>query len=125
MRQIACRTNVYLASCTVAVVLAVVAFATFRTSPPEPAARFRSRKELYNALIGKTAQEVREMLGEPDNPKAYPLHDPLSVWYYDRLYWDPKNRKLFQVKIAMRDGIVDGICLWNGKDFEVLSDSDK
>jgi hypothetical protein len=69
--------------------LAALVVVVVAVSCPRPAPRFKSEAELEDALLGNTAAEVLEVLGEPDHKSAAPPARPRASWRYDLAYRYP------------------------------------
>lgn len=70
---------------TLLVVVAVAVNVTWRRGTPR---RFNSATEARDALLGKTAEEVRS-LGEPDRKSFVPRDNPQEIWEYDHVFREP------------------------------------
>jgi outer membrane protein assembly factor BamE (lipoprotein component of BamABCDE complex) len=100
---------------TLAGVLMVLAGQFWHTSNTPPS-QFASETELHQALYGKTAEEVRELLGEPDRIGGAKLIGEKEVWQYDHFYRTPNTQNRSPIYIHFNGGgTVSQIMLFDGR----------
>lgn len=81
-----------------------------------PPSRFASDAELYKTLHSKTAEQVRELLGEPDSIGGARLIGEKEVWQYDSFYQMPDAQHRSPIYIHFNvGGTVSQITLFDGR----------
>ncbi len=86
-----------------------------RLCRPHAAPRFRDEGALANAVRGKTANEVRATLGEPDNVQSDTQEGhAFTYWSYTRIYWSDRRGQYTLVIVVFSGDCVERVRVHDG-----------